>query len=152
MKIIALEFYKNGFMKEALAASGELLLKNQLVTPDYVKAMYQRQQKVSVYIGNFVALPHAEGQDEQVLKEGICFIQVPDGVNFGTEADRKIATLLFVVALKSQRQLSMLQELAFFCSDLSTPSLSFLQLIMTKATDKQWLHFLNEKFLYLNHS
>ncbi len=30
--------------------------------------MYQRQQKVSVYIGNFVALPHAEGQDEQVLK------------------------------------------------------------------------------------
>lgn len=99
--------------EEALAASGELLLKNQLVTPDYVKAMYQRQQKVSVYIGNFVALPHAEGQDEQVLKEGICFIQVPDGVNFGTEADRKIATLLFVVALKSQRQLSMLQELAF---------------------------------------
>lgn len=70
--------------EEALAASGELLLKNQLVTPDYVKAMYQRQQKVSVYIGNFVALPHAEGQDEQVLKEGICFIQVPDGVNFGT--------------------------------------------------------------------
>lgn len=70
-------------------------------------------KKVSVYIGNFVALPHAEGQDEQVLKEGICFIQVPDGVNFGTEADRKIATLLFVVALKSQRQLSMLQELAF---------------------------------------
>ncbi|EGO6038414.1 PTS sugar transporter subunit IIA [Enterococcus faecalis] len=104
--------------EEALAASGELLLKNQLVTPDYVKAMYQRQQKVSVYIGNFVALPHAEGQDEQVLIEGICFIQVPDGVNFGTEADRKIATLLFVVALKSQRQLSMLQELAFFCSDL----------------------------------
>lgn len=43
---------------------------------------------------------------------------MPDGVNFGTEADRKIATLLFVVALKSQRQLSMLQELAFFCSDL----------------------------------
>ena len=77
--------------EEALAASGELLLKNQLVTPDYVK---------------------------QVLKEGICFIQVPDGVNFGTEADRKIATLLFVVALKSQQQLSMLQELAFFCSDL----------------------------------
>ncbi len=38
---------------------------------------------------------------------------MPDGVNFGTEADRKIATLLFVVALKSQRQLSMLQELAF---------------------------------------
>lgn len=31
--------------EEALAASGELLLKNQLVTPDYVKAMYQRQQK-----------------------------------------------------------------------------------------------------------
>ena len=55
--------------EEALAASGELLLKNQLVTPDYVKAMYQRQTKKSVCISvNFVALPHAEGQDEQVLK------------------------------------------------------------------------------------
>ena len=77
--------------EEALAASGELLLKISWSRLTMSKAMYQRQQKVSVYIGNFVALPHAEGQDEQVLKK-VCFIQVPDGVNFGTEADRKIAT------------------------------------------------------------
>lgn len=37
--------------------------------------MYQRQQKVSVYISNFVALPHAEGQDEQVLKEGFALFK-----------------------------------------------------------------------------
>ncbi|MGH2211231.1 PTS sugar transporter subunit IIA, partial [Enterococcus faecalis] len=70
--------------EEALAASGVLLLNNQLVTPDYVKAMYQRQHKVSVYIGNFVALPHAEGQEEHVLKVGNCLFLVPDGVNFGS--------------------------------------------------------------------
>ena len=39
------------------------------------------------------------------------------GVDFGTKEQPKIATILFVVVLKEQ-QLAVLQEIAFFCSDM----------------------------------
>lgn len=78
----------------------------------------RRHQKTGVYIGNFVALPHAEEEAQQWIKEeGLFLIQVPDGVDFGTKEQPKIATILFVVVLKEQ-QLAVLQEIAFFCSDM----------------------------------
>ena len=84
----------------------------------YIQSMIERQEKSSVYIGNFVALPHGTDKDEEVIEEGIYLVQVPDGVDFGTKEEPKIATLLFVVALKREHQLAVLQDLAFFCSDI----------------------------------
>ncbi len=70
------------------------------IKPAYIQSMIERQEKASVYIGNFVALPHGTDKDEEVVEEGIYLVQVPDGVDFGTKEEPKIATLLFVVALK----------------------------------------------------
>ena len=50
-------------------------------------------------------------------EEAICLIQVPDGVDFGTGTEPQVATVLFVVALK-EKQLEVLQDIAFFCSDI----------------------------------
>lgn len=102
---------------EALTFCGQELAFRNMATPGYTDSMKRRQATYSVYIGNFVALPHGE-DDSEIINEGVLLIQVPDGVNFGTEAEPKIATLLFVVALKMQSQLTVLQELALFCSDL----------------------------------
>ncbi|WP_165005305.1 MULTISPECIES: PTS sugar transporter subunit IIA [unclassified Enterococcus] len=104
--------------EDALRKIGEWMVVKGNVTPDYIQSMIDRQKRMSVYIGNFVALPHAEGTDESVIEEGIFLIQVPDGINFGTKDEPKIATILFAAALKKEHQLSVLQELAFFCSDI----------------------------------
>lgn len=115
--ILLNQSYENAH--EAIIAVGELLNQLGLTTPQYTQAMLKRQQKVSVYIGNFVALPHGDNQlNQAILKEGICFIQVPDGVNFGNEAIPQIATLLIGVAVK-ENQLEFLQDIAFHCSDLT---------------------------------
>lgn len=104
--------------KEAIIAAGELLVAQGLVEEPYIQAMLARQEKVSVYVGNFVALPHGDIAGRQwIKKEGICVLQVPDGVNFGTEKEPKLVTILFAVALK-EKQLALLQELAFFCSEI----------------------------------
>lgn len=103
--------------QEAIFFAGVELVKRGYVKEDYTTAMYERHQQVSVYIGNFVALPHAD-EDERILNEGIVLIQVPDGVNFGTPEKRQIATIIVAVALKRWTQLTVLQELALFFSDL----------------------------------
>ena len=102
----------------AIVAAGEFLVGQGLVSPPYIDSMLARQRKVSVYVGNFVALPHGDGEGQPYIeKEGICLIQVPDGVNFGSSKEPQIATILFVVALK-EKQLEALQDIAFFCSDI----------------------------------
>ena len=102
----------------AIVAAGEFLVAQGLVSPPYIQSMLARHRKVSVYVGNFVALPHGDSDGQPYIEEeGICLIQVPDGVNFGSGKEPQIATILFVVALK-EKQLEALQDIAFFCSDI----------------------------------
>lgn len=58
--------------------------------------MIKRNEELSVYMGNFIAIPH--GTDEakrDVKKTGITIVQVPRGVSFGSADDtEKIATIL----------------------------------------------------------
>ncbi|MFV0559365.1 MAG: PTS sugar transporter subunit IIA [Enterococcus sp.] len=102
--------------KDALTKIGVWATNQGWVKEGFIESMIKRQELMSVYIGNFVALPH--GEAEFVIKEGILFVQVPDGVNFGTEEEPKIATALFVVMAKKEQQLPILQELAFFCAEI----------------------------------
>lgn len=115
-KILLDQSYQN--WKEALTEIGQWMTQQGGIKAAYIQSMIERQEKSSVYIGNFVALPHGTDKDEEVIEEEIYLVQVPDGVDFGTKEEPKIATLLFVVALKREHQLAVLQDLAFFCSDI----------------------------------
>jgi len=113
--ILLNQSYENA--QAAIEAAGKLLLKNGYVDKGYIQSMQERQKNLSVYIGNFTALPHGK-DDEFIKKDGIVLLQVPDGVDFGHENKRQLATIIFAVALKGEAQLTNLQELAFFCSDI----------------------------------
>ena len=115
-KILLDQSYQN--WKEALTEIGQWMTQQGGIKPAYIQSMIERQEKASVYIGNFVALPHGTDKDEEVVEEGIYLVQVPDGVDFGTKEEPKIATLLFVVALKKEHQLAVLEGAVFFCSDI----------------------------------
>ena len=99
-KILLDQSYQN--WKEALTEIGQWMTQQGGIKPAYIQSMIERQEKASVYIGNFVALPHGTDKDEEVVEEGIYLVQVPDGVDFGTK----------------EHQLAVLQDLAFFCSDI----------------------------------
>ena len=105
--------------EEAIEFAGNLLVSGGYVKPAYVPAMLQRNAELSVYMGNSIAIPH--GTDEakkEVLKTGICIVQVPQGVNFGTDADPQLATVLFGIAGIGNEHLDLIQKISIFCSDI----------------------------------
>lgn len=55
----------------AIVAAGEFLVGHGLVSPPYIDSMLARQRKVSVYVGNFVALPHGMARDSPILKKKV---------------------------------------------------------------------------------
>ncbi|BDP50983.1 hypothetical protein EfmJHP10_24190 [Enterococcus faecium] len=111
-KILLDQSYQN--WKEALTEIGQWMTQQGGIKPAYIQSMIERQEKASVYIGNFVALPHGTDKDEEVVEEGIYLVQVPDGVDFGTKEEPKIATLLFVVALKKGTSVSGAPRFSLF--------------------------------------
>ncbi|HEY0221667.1 PTS sugar transporter subunit IIA [Lactovum miscens] len=105
--------------EDAIRFCGQLLVDGGYVKPEYVPAMIKRNEDLSVYMGNSIAIPH--GTDEakkDVLKTGITIVQVPKGVNFGDEKNEQIATVLFGIAGIGNEHLDLIQRISIFCSDL----------------------------------
>ena len=105
--------------EDAIRFCGQQLVKAGHVAPAYVEAMIQRNEELSVYMGNFIAIPHGTDQaKKEVLSSGITVVQVPAGVNFGSEEDPKIATVLFGLAGLGDEHLDMIQKISIFCADV----------------------------------
>ncbi|MEX2785227.1 PTS sugar transporter subunit IIA [Streptococcus sp. H49] len=105
--------------EEAIRFCGQLLYKEGYVEEEYIDAMVERDRDLSVYMGNFIAIPHGtDAAKERVLKSGITVIQVPDGVNFGDARNPQIATVLFGIAGIGDEHLQMIQKISIFCADV----------------------------------
>lgn len=105
--------------EEAIRYCGKLLNENGNVKADYIEAMIERNNELSVYMGNFIAIPHGTDQAKKdVIKTGITVVQVPDGVNFGTDEEPQIATILFGIAGIGDEHLQLIQKISIFCADI----------------------------------
>ncbi|MEA4830613.1 MAG: PTS sugar transporter subunit IIA, partial [Enterococcus thailandicus] len=68
--------------EEAIRYCGEKLVEAGCVDEAYIDSMIQRDEMLSVYMGNFIAIPHGtDSAKKYVKKSGICVVQVPEGVN-----------------------------------------------------------------------
>lgn len=105
--------------EEAIRYCGNLLKDGDYVNSSYVDAMIARNDELSVYMGNFIAIPHGtDDAKKEVLKSGITVVQVPKGVNFGTAENPQIATVLFGIAGIGDEHLDMIQKISIFCADV----------------------------------
>ena len=85
--------------EEAIKACADIFIKGGYTDESYKADMLQRDKEASVYLGNGVALPHGLASSKETIKNsGICFVQVPDGVDFNGEK----AYLLVGVAGKGE--------------------------------------------------
>ncbi|GHE12303.1 PTS sugar transporter subunit IIA [Klenkia taihuensis] len=68
----------------AVRQAGELLVAAGAVRPAYVATMLEREESVSTYLGEGVAIPHGTnaGRDE-VLADALTVVRYPDGVDWG---------------------------------------------------------------------
>ncbi len=94
---------------EAINACADLLVSRGYVNEGYRQDMFDRDRDVSVYLGSGVALPHGlDSSKEKVKHSGICFIQVPEGVDF----DGHTAYLLIGVAGRGEEHVAILGQVA----------------------------------------
>ncbi|MER7279375.1 PTS sugar transporter subunit IIA [Dactylosporangium sp. NPDC000244] len=75
-----------GSRDEAIRRCGAVLIEIGAVGPAYVEAMLEREQSVSTYIGEGVAIPHGTlNSKETVVRDALAVLAFPDGVDWGGE-------------------------------------------------------------------
>ncbi|WP_261904845.1 PTS mannitol transporter subunit IICBA [Vibrio fortis] len=83
---------------EAIKFAGEQLVKLGNVAPAYVDGMFAREELVSTYLGESIAVPHGTIEAKQhVQKTGIVFCQYPEGIQWGEDED-DIAKMVIGIA------------------------------------------------------
>jgi PTS system mannitol-specific IIC component len=93
----------------AIKMAGNQLVTQGSVDAAYVDAMLEREDVVTTYIGEGVAIPHGVGTAKQYIhKTGLAVLQFPDGVPFGDEK----AYLVVGIAGLGEEHLPILQALA----------------------------------------
>ncbi|MCA9766397.1 MAG: PTS sugar transporter subunit IIA [Carnobacterium sp.] len=105
--------------EEAIRRAGEVLVEAGYVEEKYIEEMLQREENLTTYMGNFIAIPHGtENSKDMINHSGLSVIQIPGGVNFGTEKDEKIVTVVFGIAGIGNEHLDILSNIAIYCSEI----------------------------------
>ncbi|MCG3207382.1 MAG: Multiphosphoryl transfer protein [Anaerolineae bacterium] len=96
--------------EEAIRMAGDLLVKAGHVASTYVDGMLAREQTMSTYIGNGVAIPHGQFDDKaSIHSTGISVVQFLDGVDW--EED-ETAYLVIGIAATADEHVGVLTNLA----------------------------------------
>ncbi|WIF76767.1 PTS sugar transporter subunit IIA [Citrobacter braakii] len=98
---------------EAITLTGNILKMNGYVTDKYVQRMKLREEIVSTYLGNGLAIPHGtDGSDCEIIKSGISLVQFPDGIDFG---DGNTAYITIGIAGEEGEHMDLLNKIALIC-------------------------------------
>jgi phosphocarrier protein FPr len=98
----------------AIDLVGSMLIAEGCVTPAYVEQMHARENIVSTYLGNGIALPHGTNDArDAVLRTGLAVAQFPAGIPWGDEP----AYLVIGLAATSEEHIAVLSQLATILGD-----------------------------------
>ena len=100
--------------EDAIAEASAILVGAGAVTADYHDFMLQREETVSTYMGNLLAIPHGtnEGKDT-ILASALSFVRYDEALDWGGEEVR------FVVGIagKDNGHMEILTKIAIVFSD-----------------------------------
>ena len=100
---------------EAIRRAGRLLVENGNVEERYVDSMFEREESVSTFMGNAVAIPHGTNDSKQwVARSGLSVITLPEGVEYG---DGNVAKLIIGIAGKGDEHIDLLSKIALVVSE-----------------------------------
>lgn len=126
-----------GNQEEAIRRAGALLVENGYVEESYIDSMFEREESVSTFMGNAVAIPHGTGDSKQwVQRSGLSVITVPEGVEYG---DGNVARLIIGIAGKGDEHVDILSRIALVCSEEEN-----VERIVAAQTKEELLSFFEE--------
>lgn len=95
--------------EEAIRLCGEVLVQAGAATTDYIDGMFAREEQVSTYLGEGVAIPHGTNESRQfITAPALGFLQFPDGIDW----DGNQVKLCIPIASASDEHLEILSSLA----------------------------------------
>ncbi|ENI5452725.1 PTS sugar transporter subunit IIA [Staphylococcus pseudintermedius] len=100
--------------EEAIEKAGQLLVDSGVVKAGYIQAMKDREQIVSTFMGNALAIPH--GTDEaknDVIASGLSLLQIPEGLLWNGEEVK----VVIGIAGKDGEHLDLLSQIAMTFSE-----------------------------------
>ena len=94
---------------DAIQQAGELLVEADCVSPSYVAGMLAREEIMSTYLGQGIALPHGRRMDLQaVIRTGISVVQLAEGIEWNPG---EMVYLVIGLASKSDEHTGVLSNL-----------------------------------------
>lgn len=100
---------------EAIERAGRMLIEGGYVDANYIDGMKAREEVVTTYMGNGVAIPHAINEYKKDIKNsGIVINQYPEGVDFG---DGNIAYIVIGIAGVGDEHMDILSMIALVIMD-----------------------------------
>lgn len=101
-------------MNGAIEFVGSILVDRGIVGAGYVAGMKDREETVSTYLGNGVALPHGSiAARDEIKGTGIVVAQYPEGVDWGAGTAR----LVIGLAAQGDDHVGVLSQLAEVLQD-----------------------------------
>ena len=95
---------------KAIERAGQLLIDRGYVKENYIAGMKAREEEVTTYMGNGVAIPHGMNEyKKEILETGIVIAQYPNGVDFG---EGNTAYIVIGIAGKGDEHMEILSKIA----------------------------------------
>lgn len=99
---------------EALQEATDILVAAGAVTPAYVDAMRQREETVSTFMGNGLAIPHGTNETkEAILASGLSVVRYDGGVDWSGDQ----VNFVIGIAGRGDEHLEILSQIAILFSD-----------------------------------
>ncbi|WDM20914.1 PTS sugar transporter subunit IIA [Paenibacillus polymyxa] len=99
---------------EAIRMAGQILLDAGHISSEYIDKMLEREEIVSTYIGNGLAIPHGTKESKTLIQStGISIVQFPQGVDFGEEK----AYMVIGIAAQGGDHMEILTSIAVVCAE-----------------------------------
>ena len=99
---------------EAIDQAGALLVEVGAVEQSYVTAMHEREQSVSTFMGNGLAIPHGTNEAKSsITRSAMSFVRYPGGIDWNGNP----TTFVIGIAGVGNEHLTLLQKVAMTFSD-----------------------------------
>lgn len=96
--------------QQAIETVAQKMIEAGLVKADYTQAMFDRDQQISTFLGNGIAIPHGTTEKrDSVLHTGLKILFCKEGIAW--DDDGNIAYVVVGIAAKANEHLNVLRQL-----------------------------------------
>lgn len=126
---------------EAINLVFKIMQENHAVKPEYLQSMIKRDEKVSVAIGNLLAIAHGEENSDNLINYNfICLIHLKNEI----EWDNNLVKVVLGLAVSRESTMEIIGNIGVAFSDLDEVNKIFKSPDVSASKILQWLNSFNE--------